>query len=108
MSWDEKTTGRESSRRYYYRYDRDRRGKVYVGRGLAGRTAAGNDARARVAKQKHTAEWNEMQVELKRAIAPLRKLCGNAKLMLHVTLLLAGFHRHDRGAWRLRRVPHAN
>ena len=98
-------------RRYYYRNQNvaGRSVRRYVGTGPVAELAAAADdlrklkrviaARERKAEQAHHCE----------AGTPLRALCGVTDVLSRAALVAAGYHQHDRGAWRrcrdLKRTP---
>jgi hypothetical protein len=101
MAWETRRGGR----RYYYRSVR-RGGRVekeYLG------GAPWVDAAARLEEMdRERREWErfEQRAEEERlaaATAPLAEFCAAVELLARVELLAAGYHRHDRGAWRRRR-----
>jgi hypothetical protein len=91
---------------YFYRSVR-LNGRVrcwYFGNGPAAELAA-------VEEQIHRLERLEAQVRGRAALArqqaadaALDRLCEMASLLARAALLTAGYHQHDRGAWRKRRV----
>jgi acyl-CoA reductase-like NAD-dependent aldehyde dehydrogenase len=77
--------------------------KEYVGAGPIGEAAAGLDAARRAARDRE--RWQraaalEAQDALER---PTHELDDLADRLAAVALILAGYHRHDRGEWRRRR-----
>ncbi len=100
MAWE----GRRS-RAYYYRSVRqgERVTKEYVGAGLIGQLTAGLDAERQaerdLKRQRRAAAleaWDVLE-------GPTRELDDLADLLAGAALILAGYHRHDRGEWRRRR-----
>lgn len=96
-------------RGYAYRSVRDgcRVRRIYLGRGPAAElsellVSERRDAAAEVARH-----WQEADQARAPAEAALRALDGLANRMFRATLLAAGYHRHDRGAWRRRRMSHS-
>src|SRR5262245_24607289 len=92
-------------RRYYYRSlcVAGRSVRRYVGTGPVTELAAAADD---LRKLKRTIAARERQAEQARhhqAEAPLRALCSLSDLLTRATFVTAGYHRHDRGAWRRRR-----
>lgn len=100
MGWEVR-----GNRTYYYRSVRvgDRVVKEYCGDGLSGSRAAEQDAKER--QQRHDERMRlraerERWTELERSLNDLDDLTDT---LVAAELLAAGFHRHDRGAWRRRR-----
>lgn len=100
MAWEQR-----GNRTYYYRSVRVGRQvvKEYAGGGLMGSLGADFDAdqrerrqRERTRSKRERTQW----ADLERQAGELDKL---SDLLLSVSLLDAGFHRHDRGEWRRRR-----
>ncbi len=94
------------SRGYYSRSVRegDRVRRVYLGKGPAAELAARLDEGRRSERLARSVAWRAEEARRAVAEAHLRDLDGLADLMMKATLLAAGFHRHDRGAWRRRRM----
>jgi hypothetical protein len=76
----------------------------YLGSGVAADLAAADHARERQEQETEKAARRQAQARHASAIAPLDELCDLTDLLLKATLVSAGYHRHQRGAWRLRRV----
>src|SRR5438067_1866968 len=100
MAWEQR--GNQS---YYYRSVRTgtRVTKEYAGGGLTGALAADLDdeqrerrARERAQLERDRHEWSDLE-------RPALELDDLVELLTTVTLTTAGFRRHDRGEWRLRR-----
>src|SRR5262245_25225538 len=94
-------------RRYYYRSFRDAGGvrRRYEGAGpypeaLAALAEARR--RLRVEQRDQLEEYRARVGPAERAFADLARRVG---LVVRTVLEAAGFHRHDRGAWRRRRHP---
>ena len=88
---------RRGKRIYYYRRRRGTHpGKEYVASGDEAVAAAARDAAER-----------QLRGELERTAGLLAVLCEVVDLAVEVHLIAAGFHRHDRGQWRKKRVRHA-
>jgi hypothetical protein len=87
----------------YYTRSRRVNGRVvrqYLGRGPEAHLAAALDARRR---QEREAGRLALQAEAERQRAvdlPLRAFARLTDLLAGAALVLAGFHRHDRGPWR--------
>ena len=100
MPWD-----RVGSRRYYYRSQRvaGRPVRRYVGTGPVADLAAAADE---LRKLKHAIADRELKAEQTRrhqAETPLGALCRLTDFLTRATFVTAGYHQHDRGAWRRRR-----
>jgi hypothetical protein len=102
MGWERR---KRCTKRYYTRsiWRDGRVVREYVGGGLVGRIASEVDAGAR---DRRAAERAALQAELERLAGPealLGSLDGGCRLLIEAAFLAAGYHKHDRGAWRLRR-----
>ena len=98
MGWDK---GR------YYSRSRKVNGRVvreYVGAGRVGELAAQMDALERERRETERAVRRATRAELEARDAPLNELNDLADLLAHAALVVAGFHRHNRGEWRKRRA----
>lgn len=93
-------------RGYYSRSvrDGDRVRRVYLGNGPAARLAALLDEQRRSERLARSVAWHAGEATRAAAEARLRELDGLTELITRATLLAAGFHKHDRGAWRRRRM----
>lgn len=92
-------------RRYYYRA-RKVNGRVvrdYVGTGLFAELAADADAEAQQQRQAQRQAEREERQRLDALDTHLIELHHAIEDLVHATLVLAGYHRHHRGAWRKRR-----
>src|ERR687893_3267022 len=78
--------------------------RVFLGRGEVARLAALLDEQRRSERLARSVAWRAEEARRAVAEAHLRELEGLADLMMKATLLAAGYHRHDRGAWRRRRM----
>ena len=94
------------SGQYYTRSVREsgRVRREYVGGGEAGRAAARADARKRQEEAARRAERRQAQRAESEEARLIRWYCGAVESVLHSYLTSAGYHRHDRGAWRKRRT----
>jgi hypothetical protein len=93
--------------RYYTRTRKVDGGAIreYLGRGPEAHLAAALDAARR---QERKARRLALQAEAERRRAvdlPLRAFGRLSDLLAGAALVLAGFHRHDRGPWRKVRQP---
>ncbi len=93
-------------RGYYYRSvrDGDRVRRVYLGRGPAAQLAALLVEERRSEGRAQSQAWQAKEAALAGPEDRLRELDGLADRMMRATLLAAGYHQHDRGAWRRRRM----
>ena len=104
MAWDIR-----NGKRYYYRSRR--RGhqvvREYVGTGSIAEREAALDARRRVNEQAQREARRAEQNLVKEAETPALELVRLSDLILRATLVGSGFHQHDRGPWRKRKIrPH--
>src|SRR5262245_37811952 len=92
-------------RRYYYRSSRvnGRPTKVYVGTGEAAAEAAAEVERRKAERAERQRARAAEADAYGQSTAPLDELCRFTDVLLRVSLVLAGFRRHDRGEWRRRR-----
>ena len=101
MGWERRERGG-----LYYTRSRREGGRVvreYVGGGLIGELAAeldGEERRGRVAEAAAFGADKAAWAELDGMTADLSELADG---LAAAALLLAGYHRHDRGAWRRKR-----
>jgi hypothetical protein len=100
MSWQQR--GRS---RAYYHSERigSRVVRRYCGIGAIAELAAAADDLRRLERTIEVRERRAEQERLAAAEAPLLLLCEVTDNLARATLLAAGYHRHDRSAWRLRR-----
>ncbi len=100
MSWEQR-----GDKRYYYRHEwlGGRSVRCYQGTGEVGEMAATADALRRVEAEIEARQQRQEQERRAAAEAPLAELCEQTDLLVHAALLLDGYHRHDRGAWRRKR-----
>jgi hypothetical protein len=97
MPWEQ--VGR---RRYYYRslWVSGRPVRRYVGTGQVAELAAAADDLRRLERAVAARERQAEQARFREAEAPLLRLCGLTDLLARTALVAAGYHQHDRGAWR--------
>ena len=99
MAWQE-----VDGRRYYYRGRRlcGRTRRVYVGAAgsPAAELAAAADGLRRLGREAAARERHAERERLRGAEAPLLELCELTDVLARAALVLAGYHRHDRGEWR--------
>jgi hypothetical protein len=89
---------------YYYRSKRVN-GKVvrqYIGKGAVGELAAATADLRRLERTIEAIELNAEVDRLQQADVPLGELCESTDMLARAVLILAGYHRHDRGEWRKR------
>jgi len=100
MGWDQR-----GKKRYYYRTQRQngRPVRTYFGSGETAEFAATADALVRVQREMDARKWQQEQENRAAAEALLNELCEWSDLLVRATLLVAGFHQHARGVWRLKR-----
>ena len=101
MGWEVR-----GSRRYYTRTRRagGRLVREYVGTGPVAEMAAAADA-VRQAQRRAEAEARRAErARWEAALAPLEELCLASDLLARAALTAAGYHQHDRGEWRRKRV----
>lgn len=78
--------------------------RVYHGAGAKGERAAAEGAAHRAARAAQAEAWNAERARLEAVDAVVERLTAGAESAARVALLLAGYRRHARGAWRKRRV----
>ena len=101
MAWERRERGG-----LYYTRSRRVNGRVvreYVGRGLVGELAARLDAAERERRSARRAAGRRRDDALDDADAATSALCEVSEMLARASRLLAGYRRHDRGAWRRRR-----
>lgn len=101
MAWET----RGGSGRYYTRSVRhgDRVQRQYVGTGPSAEAAARADRLRRDASEAARVAMRSALGEIAEADALVKAVADAAEVATRAALLLAGYHRHDRGAWRRRR-----
>ena len=75
----------------------------YIGGGDVGDVAAGLIFLAREERREARARRRAARDREKAVLRDLQRLADITNLLARAALLLAGFRRHDRGAWRRRR-----
>ena len=92
------------ARKYYYRHRRvgGRPRTVYVGAAgsPAAELAAAADGLRRLGREAAARERHAERERHREAEAPLLDLCELTDVLARAALVLAGYHRHDRGEWR--------
>ena len=98
MGWEKR--GKQS---FYYRTVRKNGGwrRLYYGAGPLGRLAAATDALRRAEHQEYRTAQRTARSRLKEAISQTLALRRGCELLTSAVLVLAGFHRPDRHAWRI-------
>jgi hypothetical protein len=93
-------------RRYYYRNRWQDGGsrREYLGTGAVGEAAAAADTRRRHEREAQAQGWRREQARRDAALAALLELIRASDLLAEAALLVAGYHQHDRGTWRKKRV----
>ena len=100
MAWEQR-----GNRSYYYRSVRSggRVTKEYAGGGFMGLLAEEFDAEQREQRAYERARRKADQERWAALERPAIELDDLADMMTAATLLVAGYHQHDRGEWRRRR-----
>jgi citrate lyase beta subunit len=78
--------------------------KQYVGCGLAAQQIALEDALRRADREAARAACHAARQWLREVERPAFVFTNGLKAIVRATLLAAGYRRHDRGQWRLRRA----
>src|SRR3954470_25052496 len=93
-------------RGYYYRSvrDGDRVLRVYLGRGPAAQLAALLVEERRAERRARALAWRAEEARWEAAAARQRELDELGEMLARAALLAAGYHQHDRGPWRRRRM----
>jgi hypothetical protein len=106
MSWE--CPG--GKRRYYTRSRRvgGRIVREYLGTGPAAELAAAQDAERRAERLSLAAEKRIQEERSREAAALLKAFCELTDQLLAAALTDAGYHQHNRGAWRRARKPSSN
>ncbi len=90
----------------YYTRSRKEGGRVvreYVGGGILGELAAQLDAEGRERREEEEVIWREERESLEELSSLVEELCEGVETILRSRLLVAGYRRHNRGEWRLKR-----
>lgn len=103
MAWEKRKRGGA----YYYRSRRvaGRVVKEYVGRGPLADLAAAWAEEDRAARLAALEADRRRRAELDDVAQQVGEVCQAVDDVAAAWLTLAGYHRHDRGAWRKRRAP---
>ena len=100
MAWET----RNGSGRYYTR-SRRANGRVvreYVGTGLIGELAASEDAERRAERLIERNGWNALKQEAEDVESLVDRFTEGVSSLMQITLVSAGYYRHNRGEWRRR------
>lgn len=100
MAWEAR-----GDRRYFRRSVRDGRRvrSIYIGTGPVAELVAQADELLRAEREARRRARQAERDRLDEADAHLDRLDALADLLTRAELTAAGYHRHDRGAWRRRR-----
>jgi hypothetical protein len=103
MAWEKRNKGR----RYFYRSERvgERVRKVYFGAGAAASVAADRVAEERAERAEGAAALRIERDRVRPVERAVEALAAGTNLVLAAAMMSAGFYKHDRGAWRRKRVP---
>jgi hypothetical protein len=101
MGWD-----RRGNRRFYYRGQREGRRvrRIYLGNGPLAELAARADEQRRAERQERARVWRELEAGWGAADLINDRLDHASEILAEAALTRAGYHRHDRGSWRRRRM----
>ena len=77
--------------------------REYVGTGPLAELVADMDAAERSRREAQALAWRAERAQLERLDGEIRDVCALADALATSALLLAGYRRHHRGEWRLRR-----
>jgi hypothetical protein len=104
MAWE----SRDGTGHRYYTRSRRVNGRVvreYVGSGRRGAAAAQHDAERRARQDDERLAREAERARLQAIDAQVEAWDEQVKPVIQGLLLLAGYHQHQRGEWRKRRVP---
>jgi hypothetical protein len=106
MAWET----RKGKGRYYTRTLRKNGGFVrqYVGTGPGAELAAAFDTRQRAERMAQADARKAEQARWRAADGILRQFDRLVGMLVHASLLAAGYHQHDRGEWRRKHDEHEN
>src|SRR5215218_9715632 len=102
MAWERRKRGS-----LYYTRSKKVAGRVvreYVGTGPLAKLAALMDEEDRLGRKEESKAWRAERERLEAMEAPITELCEIAETLARAALLAAGYHQHNRGEWRKRRV----
>ena len=86
--------------KFYYRSQGS--AKLYFGRGAAATEAAAHDEARRESRDQSRREQELTRREFMQADVVVRQFVDWAAELASAGLISAGYHRHDRGRWRVR------
>lgn len=86
--------------KYYYRSQGS--AKLFFGRGAAAIEAAAHDEARRESRDQSRREHELTRREFMHVDAVVRRFMEWAAELAEAELIAAGYHRHDRGSWRIR------
>ncbi len=97
---------RRGNNLYYYTYQKraGRCRRIYVGAGAEAQEAAAEDSRRRAENAAEQAAWAMTRGQLDDIDEAIEQLYCLVELAMRTTLLMKGYHRHERGNWRKRRA----
>jgi hypothetical protein len=101
MGWESRDRGGS-----YYTRSRKVNGRVireYVGGGVIGEITALEDAQARREREERARLDREERERVETLTRSVEELCEEAEMLARAALIAAGYRRHDRGEWRMRR-----
>ena len=103
MGWE---TRAGSASRYYTRSQRagGRVSREYVGTGLLAELVAAEDQLHREAREQAARDRRTERECLEALDGPLLALDARVEALYRAALVVAGYHRHQRGDWRRRRA----
>jgi hypothetical protein len=93
------------NRRYYTR-SRRIKGKLtrsYIGKGLEAEIAAAIDAANRAQRKVKSDAHRALFAHIEMLDSLTREMEESVRVLVEAVLLVAGYHRHDRGKWQKRR-----
>ncbi len=102
MAWETR-----NGRGRYYTRSKKINGRVvreYIGTGLIGELAAAQDSERRARRLEEEATWKAAKAEMDELGDVVNRFSQDVSRLLGLSLLSAGYYRHNRGEWRCRRV----
>jgi hypothetical protein len=98
------------AKKYFYLVKRvdGRPQKIYLGSGPVAEAAAAELEQRRQERKALTEAAATREAELTSVEEPLVDFCTGLDDVVTAVLLALGYHRHDRGTWRLRREQRIN
>ncbi len=100
MGWE-----RRGNQLYYYQASKigGRTVKHYVGTGPLAELVAEEDTGHRGQREVEAETWRQEQARLTSLDDMVTTCCDSSTVLAKAVLYAAGYHQHDRGAWRKRR-----